>query len=105
MLGLKTTTTKRYIKKGQEVEALVLDIDFKNRRLSLGLKQLQPNPWDQLGPEIRRGNVLEGVITGITKYGAFVEVENGIEGLIHISDITWDEKVANPTSQLKKVIP
>lgn len=93
---------KQYFQIGQEVEALVLDIDFKNRRLSLGLKQLQPNPWDQLSPEVRRGNVLEGVITGITKYGAFVEVENGIEGLIHISDITWDEKVSNPTSQLKK---
>ncbi|EKP04746.1 putative ribosomal protein S1 [Leptospira kirschneri str. 2008720114] len=98
----KPPQPKDILKKGQEIEALVLDIDFKNRRLSLGLKQLQPNPWDQLGPEIRRGNVLEGVITGITKYGAFVEVENGIEGLIHISDITWDEKVSNPTSQLKK---
>ncbi|MGJ4747551.1 30S ribosomal protein S1 [Leptospira sp. SA-E8] len=93
---------KELLKKGQEVEALILDIDFESRRLSLGLKQLQPNPWDTLGPEVRVGNVLTGKVTGITKYGAFVEVENGIEGLIHISDITWDEKQKNPTSLLKK---
>lgn len=93
---------KEILKKGQEVDSVVLDIDLDRKRLSLGLKQLLPNPWDNLTSEVRRGNELEGKITGITKYGAFVEVEKGIEGLIHIGDITWDEKVKDPTSLLKK---
>ncbi|MCC5815902.1 MAG: 30S ribosomal protein S1 [Leptospira sp.] len=98
----KPPAAKDILKKGQQLEAEVLDIDFDNRRLSLSIKHLQPNPWDNLSANVRVGNTMEGVITGITKYGAFVEVENGIEGLIHISDITWDEKEKNPTALLKK---
>ncbi len=93
---------KEVLKKGQEVDSVVLDIDLERKRLSLGLKQLLPNPWDNLSSNVRKGNILEGKITGITKYGAFVEVEAGIEGLIHIGDITWDEKVKDPTHLLKK---
>ncbi|MDX1958398.1 MAG: 30S ribosomal protein S1 [Leptospiraceae bacterium] len=93
---------KEVLKKGQEVDSVVLDIDLEKRRLSLGLKQLLQNPWENLSSNVRKNNVLEGKITGITKYGAFVEVENGIEGLIHVGDITWDEKVKDPTSLLKK---
>ncbi len=93
---------KEVLKKGQEVDSMILDIDLSKKRLSLGLKQLLPNPWDNLTSEVRVGNTLEGKITGITKYGAFVEVENGIEGLIHVGDITWDEKVKDPTTVLKK---
>lgn len=93
---------KEILKKGQEVDSVVLDIDLERRRLSLGLKQLLPNPWDNLSSNVRKGNVLEGKITGITKYGAFVEIESGIEGLIHIGDITWDDKAKDPTHLLKK---
>ncbi len=93
---------KDVLKKGQEVDSEILDIDFENRRLSLGLKQTLPNPWDSLSANVRAGNILDGKITGITKYGAFVEVENGIEGLVHISDITWDEREKNPLGLLKK---
>lgn len=93
---------KEIMSKGQEVEAEILDIDFEARRLSLGYKQLQPNPWDKLSSDIRVGAVLKGKITGIKNYGAFIEVENGIEGLVHVSDITWDEKEKNPTGLLKK---
>lgn len=93
---------KEILKKGQEIHSIILDIDVEKRRLSLGLKQLQPNPWQNLSSEVRVGNVLEGKITGITKYGAFVEVEKGIEGLIHIGDMSWDEKQKDPTSSLKK---
>lgn len=98
----KPPAAKDMLKKGQGIEAEVLDIDFDARRLSLSIKHLQPNPWDNLSSNVRVGNVLEGAVTGITKYGAFVEVENGIEGLIHLSDITWDEKDKNPTARLKK---
>jgi len=93
---------KEVLKKGQEVDSVVLDIDLERKRLSLGLKQLLPNPWDNLSANVKKGNILEGKVTGITKYGAFVEVESGIEGLIHIGDITWDEKVKDPTHLLKK---
>ncbi|NUM42617.1 MAG: 30S ribosomal protein S1, partial [Leptospiraceae bacterium] len=98
----KPPLPKDILKKGQEVDSIILDIDFEKRRLSLGRKQLEKNPWESLSSNVRVGNSLEGKITGITKYGAFVEVENGIEGLIHIGDITWDEKVKDPTTLLKK---
>jgi len=98
----KPPLPKDLIKKADTVEAEVLDIDFDKRRLSLSMKHLLPNPWDNLSANVRVGNNLEGIITGITKYGAFVEVESGIEGLIHLSDITWDEKEKNPTALLKK---
>ncbi len=93
---------KEVLKKGQEVHSIILDIDVEKRRLSLGLKQLQQNPWQNLSSEVRVGNILEGKITGITKYGAFVEVEKGIEGLIHIGDMSWEDKQKDPTSHLKK---
>ncbi len=98
----KPPSPKEIVKKGQQVEAEVLEVDFDNRRLSLSLKNLQPNPWENLSPEIQEGSIREGVITGITKYGAFVEIENGIEGLIHVSDVTWDEREKNPLAALKK---
>jgi small subunit ribosomal protein S1 len=93
---------KEVLKKGQEVDSMILDIDLEKKRLSLGLKQLLPNPWENLSSNVRVGNVMEGKITGITKYGAFVEVEKGIEGLIHIADISWDEKLKDPKTVLKK---
>jgi len=98
----KPPLPKDLVKKADTVEAEVLDIDFEKRRLSLSMKHRLPNPWDNLSANVRVGNNLEGIITGITKYGAFVEVENGIEGLIHLSDITWDEREKNPTALLKK---
>lgn len=93
---------KEVVKKNQEIDSVILDIDFERKRLSLGLKQLLPNPWDNLSANVRVGSVLKGKITGLTKYGAFVEVENGIEGLIHIGDVNWDERDKEPLSKLKK---
>jgi small subunit ribosomal protein S1 len=95
---------KEVLKKGQEVDSMVLEIDLERKRLSLGLKQLLPNPWDNLSSDIRKGAIREGKITGITKYGVFVEVENGIEGLIHNGDLTWNEKSKDPVAEagLKK---
>lgn len=95
---------KEILKKGQEVDSVVLDIDVERKRLSLGLKQLLPNPWENLSEKVKVGNVLEGKITGITKYGVFIEVENGIEGLVHLSDISWNDKAKDPIAEegLKK---
>jgi small subunit ribosomal protein S1 len=87
-------------KKGQEVEAVVLHIDQKNERFSLGVKQLIPDPWKDVARRYRKGAVVAGKITNVTDFGAFVELEEGIEGLIHVSEISR-EKVEKPSDVLK----
>jgi small subunit ribosomal protein S1 len=75
-------------KKGQEVQAIVLSIDRENQRFSLGIKQIQKNPWDDIHHRYRVGQMAKGIVTNVTKFGAFVELEPGIEGLVHISEIS-----------------
>jgi small subunit ribosomal protein S1 len=87
-------------KKGQEVEAVVLNIDTKNERFSLGIKQLTPDPWKEVARRYRKGEVVTGKITNLTDFGAFVELEEGIEGLVHVSEISR-EKVERPSDVLK----
>jgi len=87
-------------KKGQEVEAAVLNIDTKNERFSLGIKQLMPDPWKELARRYRKSEVVTGKITNLTDFGAFVELEEGIEGLVHVSEISRD-KVERPSDVLK----
>jgi small subunit ribosomal protein S1 len=87
-------------KKGQEVEAVVLNIDRKNERFSLGIKQLTPDPWKDVARRYRKGEVVVGKITNVTDFGAFVELEEGIEGLVHVSEISR-EKVEKPSDVLK----
>ena len=86
---------------GQEVEARVLKIDPEKRRISLGLKQLQPHPWDGVGEKYKAGERARGVVTRVTDFGAFVELEPGIEGLIHISEMAWGKKVRRPDDVVK----
>ena len=87
-------------KKGQEVEAVVLNIDRKNERFSLGIKQLTPDPWKDVARRYRKGEVVAGKVTNVTDFGAFVELEEGIEGLVHVSEISR-EKVEKPSDVLK----
>src|SRR3989304_4011303 len=87
-------------KKGQELEAVVLNIDRKNERFSLGVKQLTPDPWKEVARRYRKGEVVMGKITNVTDFGAFVELEEGIEGLVHVSEISR-EKVEKPADVLK----
>ncbi len=87
-------------KKGQEVEAVVLNIDRKNERFSLGIKQLTPDPWKDVARRYRKGDVVAGKVTNVTEFGAFVELEEGIEGLVHVSEISR-EKVEKPSDVLK----
>jgi len=87
---------------GDEVEVVVLDIDSENRRISLGLKQAQPNPWDQLAEKYPPGTVLRGKVRNITDFGLFVGIEEGIDGLVHVSDISWTEKIKHPGEKYKK---
>ena len=87
---------------GAEVEAVILNIDKDSRKISLGLKQMSASPWDNLEERYHMGDVIEGKIRNITDYGIFVELEPGIDGLIHVSDISWLKKVTHPNEAVKK---
>ncbi|HET9837859.1 MAG TPA: 30S ribosomal protein S1 [Candidatus Angelobacter sp.] len=86
---------------GQPVEARVLKVDHDRRRISLGLKQLQPHPWDSVAEKFKTGERVRGVVTRLMDFGAFVELEPGIEGLIHISEMSWARKVKKPSDAVK----
>src|SRR3989441_1246299 len=87
---------------GQELEVKVLDIDWERERISLGLKQLQPYPWQNVAAKYPVGTRVQGKVVSITNYGAFVELEPGIDGLIHISDMSWTKRVQHPSEVVKK---
>jgi len=86
----------------QEVECQVLGIDQEAHRISLGLKQVEQNPWEQLVEKYPVGSRIKGKVRNLTEFGAFVEVEEGIDGLIHISDLSWTKRVKHPSEVLKK---
>ncbi len=86
---------------GQPVEAKVLKVDSAKRRISIGLKQLQPHPWDQAGEKYKTGDRVRGTVTRVTDFGAFVELEKGVEGLIHLSEMSWSKKVRKPSDVVK----
>ncbi len=87
---------------GDEVEAIVLDLDKDNRRISLGLKQIEPNPWAVVAEKYPPGSIVTGVVRNLTDFGAFIELEEGIDGLVHISDMSWTTRVKHPSEVLKK---
>ena len=86
---------------GDEVEALVLTLDKEKKRISLGMKQIEPNPWDKIEDKYPIGTEVEGTVRNLTDFGAFVELEDGVDGLIHISDLSW-KKIKHPSEVLKK---
>ena len=85
-----------------EVEAKVLAIDSQDRKISLGVKQLQPDPWDELERKYSPGMKVKGIVRNLTQFGAFVEIEDGIDGLIHVSDLSWIKVVRHPKEVLQK---
>ncbi len=87
---------------GQEVEVVVLNIDAENRKISLGLKQTEEDPWEKLEQKYTVGSVHKGVVRDLVPFGAFVELEDGVEGLVHISDLSWTRKVRHPGEVVKK---
>jgi small subunit ribosomal protein S1 len=89
------------LSEGQQIEARILKIDADKRRVSLSMKQLQPHPWDAVPGKYKVGERVRGVVTRIMDFGAFVEIEPGIEGLIHISEMSWTKRVRNPGDVLK----
>src|SRR5258708_2276017 len=86
---------------GQDIEAVILDVDLDNRRISLGLKQTEPDPWTTLAERYAIGSVIAGRVRNLTDFGAFIEVEEGIDGLVHVSDIST-RRIKHPSEVLKK---
>ena len=87
---------------GDELEVLVLGVSEEQRRISLGLKQTMPDPWLTLGDKYPIGTTVTGRVRSLTDFGAFIEVEEGIDGLVHVSDITWTQRIKHPSEALKK---
>ena len=92
----------KVVKGGDQVEAVVLEVHPKDRRISLGLKQLEPNPWTTIDKRYSVGSVVEGRVRNMTDFGAFIEIEEGIDGLVHVSDLSWTKRVKHPSEILKK---
>jgi len=85
------------LKVGDKIEARILKVDPAKKRISLGLKQLQPHPWDLVAEKYKVGERVQGSVTRVTDFGAFVELEKGIEGLVHLSEMSWSKKVRKPS--------
>jgi small subunit ribosomal protein S1 len=86
---------------GQQIQVKILKVDPGKRRISLGMKQLQPHPWDLAGEKYKAGERIQGTVTRVADFGAFVELEKGIEGLIHLSEMSWSKKVRKPSDVVK----
>ncbi len=86
----KNVNPSKVVSLGDEVEVMILDIDEERRRISLGMKQCQPNPWEDFASNYKKGDVVKGAIKSITDFGIFVGLEGGIDGLVHLSDISWN---------------
>jgi len=93
---------KRMFKRGDEVDVQVLGVDTDEKRISLGMKQLQENPWENIDQRYAVGTKVRGKVRNLTDFGAFVELEEGIDGLVHVSDISWAKKIKHPKEVLKK---
>ena len=87
---------------GQEVEAVVLGVNKDEQKISLGVRQLEPNPWDEIEQRYIIGKQVKGKVRNMTAYGAFVELEEGIDGMVHVSDLSWTRKINHPSEVLKK---
>jgi len=86
---------------GQELDVKILKVDPAKRRVALGLKQLQPHPWEQVDEKYKTGDRVRGTVTRVTDFGAFVELERGVEGLVHLSEMSWSKKVRKPSDMVK----
>ncbi len=98
----KVRHPNKVVSVGEEVEALVLDIKPDNRRISLGMKQAVPNPWDVISDKYPVGTTIEGKIKNITDFGLFIGIDEGIDGLVHISDLSWTKRIKHPSELYKK---
>jgi len=100
--ALATTAKTDVLKQDQEIEAVVLGINREEQKISLGVRQLESNPWDHAEEKYPPGTKVKGKIRNLTSYGAFIELEEGIDGMVHVSDISWTRKINHPSEVLKK---
>ena len=98
----KNVAPAKVVQVGDEVEVMVLDIDEERRRISLGLKQCKPNPWDEFAANFKKGDRISGKIKSITDFGIFVGLDGGIDGLVHLSDLSWDNPGEEAVRNYKK---
>ncbi|HXE65304.1 MAG TPA: 30S ribosomal protein S1 [Bryobacteraceae bacterium] len=92
----------KVVKPGDSVESVVLEVNTADRRISLGLKQLEANPWTTVESRYSVGSVVEGRVRNMTEFGAFIEIEEGIDGLVHVSDLSWTRRIKHPSEVLRK---
>jgi small subunit ribosomal protein S1 len=92
----------KLVKPGDEVDTVVLSVNPADRRISLGMKQLMENPWENLTERYPAGTVVEGRVRNLTDFGAFIEIEDGIDGLVHVSNLSWTKRVKHPSEVVKK---
>jgi small subunit ribosomal protein S1 len=92
----------KLVKPGDEVDTLILSVNPADRRISLGMKQLMENPWENLTDKYPAGTIVEGRVRNLTDFGAFVEIEDGIDGLVHVSNLSWTKRVKHPSEVVKK---
>src|ERR1700741_5662789 len=90
------------VKPGDEVETVILAVNPSDRRISLGMKQLLENPWEHLVERYPAGTNVEGRVRNLTDFGAFIEIEDGIDGLVHVSNLSWTKRVKHPSEVPKK---
>jgi small subunit ribosomal protein S1 len=98
----RTKHPSKLVSVGQQVQTVVLNVNPQERRISLGLKQLESNPWETLHEKYPVGSTVEGRVRNLTDFGAFIEIEDGIDGLVHVSNLSWTKRVKHPSEVLKK---
>ncbi|MFP6873496.1 MAG: 30S ribosomal protein S1 [Verrucomicrobiales bacterium] len=98
----RITRPSDILEMGQELEAVVLGINKEEQKISLGIRQLEPNPWDDVDSRYPIGSTIKGEVRNLTPYGAFIELEDGIDGMVHVSDLSWTRKINHPSEILKK---
>lgn len=92
----------KLVKPGDEIETIILNVNPADRRISLGMKQLLENPWEHLSERYTTGSVVEGRVRNLTEFGAFIEIEDGIDGLVHVSNMSWTKRIKHPSEVVKK---
>ncbi len=92
----------KMVKPGDEVDVIIIQVNPNDRRISLGMKQLQDNPWEALEDKYPTGAIVEGRVRNLTDFGAFIEIEDGIDGLVHVSNLSWTKRIKHPSEVLKK---
>jgi len=98
----KSRHPSKIVAVGDQVEVMVLNVDVDAKRISLGMKQLKPNPWDLVAENYPVGSIIEGKIKNVTDFGIFIGIEEGIDGLIHVSDLSWTERIKHPSEKYSK---